>query len=32
MKRRAWLLAALVLLVCAAWLMRRGKVTRVEEL
>lgn len=25
MKRRAWLLAALVLLVCAAWLMRRGE-------
>jgi hypothetical protein len=25
MKRRAWLLAALVLLVCAAWLMRHGE-------
>lgn len=25
MKRRAWLLAAVVLLACAAWLMRRGE-------
>jgi hypothetical protein len=25
MKRRAWLLAAFVLLACAAWLMRRGE-------